>query len=69
MSMIYLGILEYADPLYEILFSQELYPDVKDPIFHVSRTQSFPEFISIQKKRPEWELSVNFLDSDKSKTG
>ena len=39
MSMVYLGILEYADPLYEILFSQ-VYPEVKDPIFHVSRTPS-----------------------------
>lgn len=39
MSMVYLGILEYADPLYEILLSQ-VYPEVKDPIFHVSRTPS-----------------------------
>jgi hypothetical protein len=35
MSTLYLGKLEYADPLYEIL-SSKVCPDVKDPIFHVN---------------------------------
>jgi len=39
MNTVYAGTLEYADPLYEILFSQ-VTPEVKDPIFHVSRTLS-----------------------------
>ncbi len=33
MNTLYLGKLEYADPLYEIL-SSKVYPDVKDPVFH-----------------------------------
>jgi len=33
MNTLYLGKLEYADPLYEIL-SSKVCPDVKDPIFH-----------------------------------
>jgi thiamine kinase-like enzyme len=39
MNKLYLGKLDYADPLYEILFSQ-VYPDVKEPLFHVSRMSS-----------------------------
>ncbi len=35
MNTLYLGKLEYADPLYEILSSQ-VCPAVKDPIFHVN---------------------------------
>jgi len=34
MNTLYLGKLEYADPLYEIL-SSKVCPSVKDPIFHV----------------------------------
>lgn len=39
MNKLYLGKLDYADPLYEILFSQ-VCPDVKEPLFHVSRMSS-----------------------------
>jgi thiamine kinase-like enzyme len=35
MNTLYLGKLEYADPLYEIL-SSKVCPDVTDPIFHVN---------------------------------
>lgn len=35
----YLGRLDYADPLYEILFSQ-VCPDVKGPLFHVNKMAS-----------------------------
>ena len=35
MNTLYLGKLEYADPLYEIL-SSKVCPDVRDPIFHVN---------------------------------
>lgn len=35
----YLGELDYADPLYEILLSQ-VCPDLKYPIFHVNRMSS-----------------------------
>ena len=35
MNTFYLGKLEYADPLYEIL-SSKVCPDVRDPIFHVN---------------------------------
>jgi len=35
MNTLYLGKLEYADPLYEIL-SSKVCPDVKDPVFHVN---------------------------------
>lgn len=36
MNRSYLGTLEYSDPLYEILLSQ-VFPDVREPIFHVNR--------------------------------
>jgi thiamine kinase-like enzyme len=36
MGGLYLGKLDYADPLYGILFSQ-LCPDVKEPLFHVNK--------------------------------
>jgi len=39
MSETYLGKLDYADPLYEILFSQ-ICSDIKDPLFRVSRMSS-----------------------------
>ncbi len=39
MSTSYLGVLDYADPLYEILFSQ-VYSDIKDPLFHVDLMSS-----------------------------
>ncbi|MFB3885704.1 MAG: phosphotransferase family protein [Thermodesulfobacteriota bacterium] len=39
MVSLYLGKLEHADPLYEILLSQ-VCPQVKDPIFHVDRMPS-----------------------------
>jgi hypothetical protein len=35
MNTLYLGKLEYADPLYEIL-SSKVCPAVRDPIFHVN---------------------------------
>jgi hypothetical protein len=35
----YLGKLDFADPLHEILFSQ-LCPDIRDPLFHVNRMSS-----------------------------
>jgi hypothetical protein len=35
MNTLYLGKLEHADPLYEIL-SSKVCPAVKDPIFHVN---------------------------------
>lgn len=39
MSEIYLGKLDFADPLYDIL-SSNVYPDVKYPLFHVKRMSS-----------------------------
>jgi thiamine kinase-like enzyme len=39
MNKPYLGTLDYADPLYGILFSQ-VYPEVKNPHFHVNRMSS-----------------------------
>jgi thiamine kinase-like enzyme len=32
----YLGTLDYTDPLYEILLT-EVFPDVREPVFHVDR--------------------------------
>jgi len=39
MNNLYLGRLDHADPLYEILFSQ-VCPDVKGPLFHVNKMAS-----------------------------
>ncbi|MGA2519083.1 MAG: aminoglycoside phosphotransferase family protein [Thermodesulfobacteriota bacterium] len=49
MSTLYLGKLEYADPLYEILLSQ-VCPYVKDPIFHVDRMTSFGVYKYTEEK-------------------
>jgi hypothetical protein len=36
MNKSYLGTLDYSDPLYEVLLTQ-VFPDVREPIFHVNR--------------------------------
>lgn len=36
MNKSYLGTLNYTDPLYEILLT-EVFPDVREPVFHVNR--------------------------------
>ena len=61
MDTLYLGKLERADPLYEVL-SSNVCPAVKDPIFHVN-SLSHQVFINIQKKRPELRRLVSFLNS------
>jgi len=49
MSTLYLGKLEYADPLYEILLSQ-VCPQLKDPIFHVHRMPSLEVYKYTEEK-------------------
>ncbi len=49
MTASYLGKLEHADPLYEILLSQAC-PDVKDPVFHVTRMPSFEVYKYTEEK-------------------
>ncbi len=49
MTASYLGKLEYADPLYEILLSQAC-PDVKDPVFHVHRMPSLEVYKYTEEK-------------------
>ncbi|MEW6417872.1 MAG: aminoglycoside phosphotransferase family protein [Nitrospirota bacterium] len=39
MNKVYLGKLDYADPLFEILFSQ-ICPDIREPLFHVDMMSS-----------------------------
>jgi len=39
MNKEYLGKVDYADPLFEILFS-EICPDIKEPLFHVNMMSS-----------------------------
>ena len=39
MDKAYLGKLDYADPLFEILFSQ-ICPDIREPLFHVNMMSS-----------------------------
>jgi len=67
MSTLYLGKLEYADPLYEILLSR-VYPYVKGPTFHVNtmtslgvykyteektRTATISKFYKLNDPRPD----------------
>jgi aminoglycoside phosphotransferase (APT) family kinase protein len=49
MDKSYLGTLNYSDPLYEILLSQ-VFPDVKDPIFHVNRISHHRVFKYTEEK-------------------
>ncbi len=49
MTVLYLGKLEYADPLYEILLSQAC-PHVKDPVFHVHRMPSLEVYKYTEEK-------------------
>ncbi len=49
MNTLYLGKLEYADPLYEILLSQ-VCPYVEDPIFHVDSMTSFGVYKYTEEK-------------------
>jgi len=49
MNTLYLGKLEYADPLYEILLSQ-VCPQLKDPIFHVHRMPSLEVYKYTEEK-------------------
>ena len=49
MSTLYLGKLEYADPLYEILLSQ-VCPYMENPIFHVDRMASFGVYKYTEEK-------------------
>lgn len=49
MSVLYLGKLEYSDPLYEILLSQ-VFPDVKNPVFQVNRMASLGVYKYTEEK-------------------
>ncbi len=49
MTTLYLGKLEYADPLYEILLSQ-VCPPVREPVFHVHRMPSLEVYKYTEEK-------------------
>lgn len=49
MKGLYLGKLDYADPLYEILFSKAC-PDVNAPLFHVNRMSSHSVYKYTEEK-------------------
>lgn len=49
MDKVYLGKVDYADPLFEILFSQ-VCPDIKEPLFHVNMMSSRRVYKYIEEK-------------------
>jgi hypothetical protein len=49
MGRLYLGKLDYTDPLYGILLSQ-LCSDVKEPLFHVNRMSSHEVYKYTEEK-------------------
>jgi thiamine kinase-like enzyme len=60
----YLGTLQYADPLYEILFSKAC-PDVREPIFHVKRISSHSVYQYTEEKSRVGIIGKFFNLSDK----
>jgi hypothetical protein len=73
MNTLYLGKLEHADPLYEIL-SSKVCPAVKDPIFHVNNMSNrsvykyteektsiatIDKFFKLNDPKPDRSLRIN----------
>ncbi len=55
MNTLYLGKLEHADPLYEIL-SSKVCPAVKDPIFHVDSMSNRSVYKYTEEKTGDEDL-------------